>query len=177
MQLTVLSTQHLKAALVLRPAWPSKLWKVDFGNCFVTLTSGSGFNTHTKLVQKTLIREHESSSIHVLKRLSKEKFPLSDSSGQHVLDMNGSSLHLFGVANFSVYMIGWIKTDDSIEYWFPRRAAQMSYPNMFDTTASGSLRIGEAPIECIIRECEEDICLYPTYTWEHIKACGTASYH
>lgn len=156
--------------------WP-EFWKVDAENRFVTLTSGNDFNTRTRLVQETLLKGHEAGSVPVLKKLAKEDFPLYDDNGQHVLDMDGSGLDLFGVANFSVHLIAWVKTDDGIKYWVPRRSAsRMSFPNMLDNTVGGSLTTGEAPIDCIVRECEEEICLDRVYTRENIKACGTASY-
>lgn len=155
--------------------WPD-FWVVNVDKRFVTLTSGNDFNTRTQLVQETLVQGHESGSVPILKRLSKENFPLNDRNGQHVLDMDGVGLDLFGVANFSVHLIAWVNTDDGIKYWVPGRAGRMSFPNMLDNTVGDSLRTGEAPMESIIRECEEEIRLDPTYTREHIRACGTASY-
>lgn len=155
--------------------WPD-FWEVDMDKRLITLTSGTDFKTRTRLVQETLRKGHESGLVPVLKRLSEEIFPVYDSNGQHVLDMDGAGLDLFGVANFSVHLIAWVNTDDGIRYWVPRRAGRMSYPNMLDNTVGGSLGTGEAPIDCIVRECEEEICLDPAYTREHIRACGTASY-
>ncbi|KKY29296.1 putative thiamin pyrophosphokinase-related protein [Diaporthe ampelina] len=93
----------------------------------------------TQLLQETLLKEHEYGSV-VLKRLSKESFPLYDSNGQHVLDIDASGLDLFVVANFSVHILVWVKTNDGIKCWVPRRAGQMSYPNMLDNTVGGSRR-------------------------------------
>lgn len=155
--------------------WPD-FWEVDMSKRFVRLTSVTDFNTRAWLIQETLLKGHESGTVPILERLSKENFPLYDSNRQHVLDMDGAGLDLFGIANFSVHLIAWVDTDDGIRYWVPRRAGCMSYPNMLDNTVGGSLRTGEAPIDCIVRECEEEICLDPDYTRQHIRACGTASY-
>ncbi|KAK7707567.1 hypothetical protein SLS64_007086 [Diaporthe eres] len=166
---------YIHRGFVRQLEWPD-FWVINADKRFVTLTSGNDFNTRTQLVQETLVKGHEPGSVPILKRLSKENFPLYDSNGQHVLDMDGAGLDLFGVANFSVHLIAWVNTDEGIKYWIPRRAGRMSYPNMLDNTVGGSLRTGEAPMECIVRECEEEIRLDPAYTREHIRACGTASY-
>ena len=52
----------------------------------------------------------------------------------------------------------------------------MSYPGMLDNTVGGSLRSGERPIDCIVREAAEEASFPESYTREHVRACGTLSY-
>lgn len=52
----------------------------------------------------------------------------------------------------------------------------MSYPKILDNTVDGSLAAGEKPINCIVRECEEELCLDPAYTRENLRPWGTASH-
>lgn len=47
---------------------------------------------------------------------------------------------------------------------------------MLDHTPGGSLRSGEAPIDCIVREADKEAALLESYTRKHIMACGTLSY-
>ena len=52
----------------------------------------------------------------------------------------------------------------------------MSYPGILDNTVGG-LRSGENPIDCIVRECEEELSLDPAYVCANINACDTVSYN
>ena len=47
---------------------------------------------------------------------------------------------------------------------------------MLDNTVGGSLRFGERPIDCIVREAAEEGAIPESYTREHVRACGTLSY-
>jgi 8-oxo-dGTP pyrophosphatase MutT (NUDIX family) len=51
----------------------------------------------------------------------------------------------------------------------------MTFPGMLDTVG-GSLRSGEKPIDCIVRECLEKASIPEPYTRAYIKSCGTLSY-
>jgi 8-oxo-dGTP pyrophosphatase MutT (NUDIX family) len=53
---------------------------------------------------------------------------------------------------------------------------KISYPNMRDNTVGGSLRSGEKPIDCIVRESWEEASFPTEYTRETIRSCGALSY-
>lgn len=157
--------------------WPH-YWKINHEKRFLTMTSTQNFEQRTKLMEETLRRGTESKSIEGLKNWANELFPVYATDGEHVLDFDGVGVDLFGVVNYSVHMLGWVTTKNGVKkYWVPRRSmTKMSYPGMLDNTVGGSLSSGEKPIDCIIRECEEEISLDPAYTRANIKACGTVSY-
>lgn len=163
---------------VQKMAWP-EYWKVDHEKRMLTLTSAADFHQRTKLLEETLRRGTEAGSIEALKRWANELFPIYAADGEHVLDIDGVGIDLLGVVNYSVHMIGWVTSKaGTTKYWVPRRSmTKMSFPGMLDNTVGGSLSSGEKPIDCIVRECEEEISLDPVYTRANIKACGTASYH
>ncbi|KAF2677169.1 hypothetical protein K458DRAFT_320302, partial [Lentithecium fluviatile CBS 122367] len=59
----------------------------------------------------------------------------------------------------------------------PRRAkTKMSYPSKLDNTVGGSLSTWGKPLDCMVRECEDELCLDPAFTRANLKACGTASH-
>lgn len=86
-------------------------------------------------------------------------------------------MDMFGIVNYSVHMIGWVMTAEGRKISIPRRAlTKMSFPGMLDNTVGGSLATEEKPIDGMVRECEEEICLDPAYTRSDIKACGANSF-
>lgn len=156
--------------------WPD-YWKIDAEKRFLTLTTGSDFETRSHLMKETLTRNLESKKVPSLQRWADEEFPLYSSTNEHVLNMDGCGVDMFGIINYSVHMIGWVMTSEGIKLWVPRRAlTKMSFPGKLDNTVGGSLATGEKPIEGMIRECEEEICLSPEYTRSNIRACGTNSF-
>lgn len=83
----------------------------------------------------------------------------------------------FGIVNFAVHTIGFVNTKEGTKYWVPRRAKnKKAYPGMLDNAVGGSLSAEENPIDCMVRESHEELCLDPEYTRANLKACGTASF-
>ena len=75
-------------------------------------------------------------------------------------------------------MIAYVNTEhEGREFWVPRRArTKMSYPGMLDNTVGGSLRSGEKPIDCIVREAAEEGAISESYIRENVRASGTLSH-
>lgn len=155
--------------------WPD-YWRIDPEKRLLTLISAPDIRTRSRLMNETLRINHKSQKVPALAHWSKEEFPLYSASGQHVLTMNGSGVDMFGIVNFSVHMIGWVTSAEGVKLLVPRRSARMSYPGMLDNTVGGSLPVGEKPIDAMVRECEEEICLDATYVRANIKPCGTNSF-
>ena len=126
----------------------------------------------------TLRTAHEKGNIPALHHWADENFPIYASGGEHVLDIDGSGVDLFGIINSSVHMIAYVNTKEAErKFWVPRRAkTKMSFPGMLDNTVGGSLRSGERPIDCIVREAAEEGSIPESYTRKHVRACGTLSY-
>lgn len=156
--------------------WPG-FWRLDHDNRRVEMTSGKSFEDRTRLMEQTLRTGIETKQVEGLRKWNNELFPVYGFGGEHILNMDGSGLDLFGVVNFAVHMIAYVMTKDGVRYWVPRRSkSKMSYPGMLDNTVGGGLAAGEIPLECIVREAEEEVCFEPEYTRSNVKACGTASY-
>lgn len=156
--------------------WPSS-WSVDHVQRLLTLNSPQDFRKRTKLMNDTLRSEHERGEIAGLRWWSDELFPVYAANGEHVLDMDGCGVDLFGVVNFAVHMLAFVNTKDGLRFWVPRRSkTKMSYPGMLDNTVGGSLSSGERPIDCIVRESAEETSFPEDYIRDNIQACGTLSY-
>lgn len=126
----------------------------------------------------TLRTEHDNGNIDALRWWANEVLPIYSSTGEHVLDIDGCGVDLFGIINFGVYMIAYVNPEnEGRKFWVPRRArTKMIYPGMLDNTVGGSLRSGEKPLECIVREAAEEGAIPESYTRENVRAYGTLSY-
>lgn len=112
-----------------------------------------------------------------LMRWADELSPLYDANGNHILDMDDCGVDVFGIVNYACHMIAWTNTADGVRYWVPRRSrTKMIYPGMLDNTVGGTLASYEKPIDCIVRDAEEEAFLPEGYTRERVKACGTLSH-
>ena len=156
--------------------WPDG-WKVDHEKRTLTLMATS-FKQRTTVMEETLKLAAEKGSVEGLKRWANEAFPIYAGNGEHLLDLDGVGVGFFGIVNYSVHMIGWVKgSSGEVKYWVPRRAlTKMSFPGMLDNTVGGSLSSGERAVDCIVREAEEEISIDPAYTRANVRPCGTASY-
>lgn len=163
-------------AFVKEMTWSSD-WSVDHEKRVLKLHSPSDFQRRTQLVHDTLRSGHESGKVEALRRWNKETFAVYDSDGQHIMDMVGSGLPLFGVIVFGVHMIAYTKTKEGLKYWVPRRSkTKISYPGKLDNTVGGSLASGERAIDCMVRESAEEASLPEEYTRANLKPCGALSY-
>lgn len=156
--------------------WPP-CWSLDHERRFLIFHSPCDFQQRTALMNQTLRSEHEKGHVDAPRRWSNESFPVYSADGEHVMDMDGCGVDLFGIVNYAIHMLAYVKTRDGLKFWVPRRSrTKMSYPGMLDNTVGGSLTSGERPIDCIVRECAEEASFPQDYIRENIKPCGTLSY-
>jgi 8-oxo-dGTP pyrophosphatase MutT (NUDIX family) len=105
-----------------------------------------------------------------------ERYPIYGPNKQLLLSMERSATPLFGVVTYGVHMTGYVQTDEGMKIWAPRRAlTKQTYPGMMDNTVAGGLSTGEKPLECLIRECEEEASL-PEDLVRTAQPCGTLTY-
>jgi len=105
-----------------------------------------------------------------------ERYPVYGPSRELLLSMERSATPLFGVVTYGVHMTGYAETGEGLKIWAPRRAlTKQTYPGMMDNTVAGGLSTGEKPLECLIRECEEEASL-PEELVRTAQACGTLTY-
>ncbi|KAK0506919.1 hypothetical protein JMJ35_010619 [Cladonia borealis] len=157
----------------------SNLWSLNHKKRFLTLHSfPNDVQSRTNAMQTTLRSAYNNGTVSYW---ANELFPIYSSTGGHILDMDGCGVDPFGIVSYAVHMIAYVTTKgneiETRKFWVPRRSkTKMSYPGMLDNTVGGSLRSGERPIDCIVREAAEEGGVPEEYTREHVKACGTLSY-
>lgn len=63
----------------------------------------------------------------------------------------------FGLRAYGVHMTGFVRRDDGIWIWVPRRAKDKStYPGMLDNTVAGGQPIGLGLLDNLVKECREE---------------------
>ncbi|KAH8598191.1 thiamine pyrophosphokinase [Bisporella sp. PMI_857] len=168
---------YMPESLITQMPWPEGSWKLDNEHRTVTLTGGDSFEQRTEKVAKTLRIWIDSGTVTGLSSWRGEAFPLRAAHGEQVLDMDGSGAGILRFPGGGVHMIGYFNTKDGLRYWIPRCAqTKLSYPGMLDNTVGGSLQSGEDPVECIIREADEEASLSQDFTRQHVKSSRVLSF-
>ena len=161
----------------------SKHWDVNDSKKTVTFqprdeqnTSVTDFETRNQILADYLQSVREQRIFVVLDGWRNERYPIYGPNKEVLLSMERSATPLFGVVTYGVHMTGYVSTSEGIKIWAPRRALnKQTYPGMMDNTVAGGLTIGEKPVECLVREAEEEASL-PADLVQTAKACGTLTY-
>ncbi|KAL1899006.1 hypothetical protein Cpir12675_001666 [Ceratocystis pirilliformis] len=117
----------------------------------------------------------------VLKHFRNEMWPVYGRDGITVLySIERVAVGLFGANRYGAHLNSWVRSSDSrggIKLWIGRRAADKpTYPRMLDNTAAGGMVTGEDPLECIIREADEEASLPESIIRQNIIPSGFISY-
>jgi 8-oxo-dGTP pyrophosphatase MutT (NUDIX family) len=156
--------------------WPD-FWTVNEEERKLVFHGGDTFEQRTKRMETTLRENRKKDKTSAFGRWSDERFPLYTDTGEHILDLDGSGVDAFGIVNYSCHLTAYVRTAQGVKYWVPTRSrTKMSFPGMLDNTVGGSLRSGESPLDCIVREAAEEASLPAAFTRANIKPCGTLSY-
>lgn len=84
---------------------------------------------------------------------------------------------LFGINSYGVHLTAYVKDGDQMKIWVPRRAAEkQTYGGMLDNTVAGGISVGETPMECLVREADEEASFPADLIRGHAKPVGTVSY-
>ena len=88
---------------------------------------------------------------------------------------------LLGTTRYGVHMTAYTRDggagDGAGRMWVARRAAtKPTYPGMLDNSAAGGLMTGEDPLECIVREADEEADLQAAFLRPRIRPVGTLTY-
>ncbi|KAF2810058.1 thiamine pyrophosphokinase [Mytilinidion resinicola] len=154
-------------------SWSSE-WKIDPDDRLLTLMS-SDVEGRTKAMNETLRANYNEKR--VVRKWFNENFALVAPNGDHVLDMDGGGVDLFGIVTCGVHMTGFVRTKSGLKYWVPRRSyTKTTFPGRLDNFVAGNLGSMEKPIDGMIREVFEETGIPKDYTRAHIKACGTLTY-
>ncbi|RMZ76866.1 hypothetical protein DV738_g4699, partial [Chaetothyriales sp. CBS 135597] len=118
----------------------------------------------------------ERNEFKVLNGWRNEKYPIYGPNRELLLSMERSCTPLFGVVTYGIHMTAFVRTDEGIKIWTPRRSlTKPTYPGMMDNTVAGGMSTGEEPFECLVRECDEEASL-PEHVVQSAHAVGILTY-
>jgi 8-oxo-dGTP pyrophosphatase MutT (NUDIX family) len=94
--------------------------------------------------------------------------------------MERSASALFGIVTYGVHMTAYVRSPESshgMKIWIPRRAAgKQTYGGMLDNIVAGGMATGEGPLECLVREAEEEASLPSDLVEKSSTSHGTITY-
>lgn len=155
--------------------WPTG-WTIDRKEKTVLL-SGSTLEQRNCTMNSTITAEAARGTFRSLRKLSGELFAVYGPKKELVMTMDRSATVLFGVVTYAVQLLAYDEIEGSIKLWIARRSKSKSnFPGLLDVTVGGGLPAGETPLECVIREAEEEAAVAPSLTLKLITSCGTTSY-
>lgn len=122
----------------------------------------------------------ENKMFRVLEGWRNELFPVYGPDDTLLYSVERTAAALFGIPTYGAHMTAYVKDETAthgVKFWIPRRSrTKMTWAGMLDNTVAGGMATGEVPLECIIREAEEEASLPDNIVRRHIKPAGTVTY-
>ncbi|GAP91989.1 putative NUDIX domain-containing protein [Rosellinia necatrix] len=116
----------------------------------------------------------------VLRGWREEGWPVYVSDAEVLYSAERSGTGMLGVMRYGVHMTGYVRDDAAphgMRIWVPRRAPNKStYPGMLDNTVAGGLMTGEDPLECAVREADEEASLPAELVRARARFAGMVTY-
>lgn len=156
--------------------WTSK-WTIDHKMKRVNLNLlASTPHEISRVIAEMLKIAKEKGVFRVLQGWRNELYPIVRSS-QEQITMDRAASPLFGIVTYGVHMTAYLKEENCMKIWVPRRARhKQTYGGMLDNTVAGGISAGEQPFECLVREAAEEASFPEDIIRSSAIACGTVSY-
>ncbi|KAI1143346.1 NUDIX hydrolase domain-like protein [Hypoxylon sp. FL0543] len=134
----------------------------------------------TTLIAHVMGYWRENKTFDILKGWRSELWPVFGSNDQVLYSVERSGTGLLGVMRYGVHMTAYVK-DETASYGMKilvaqRAANKSTYPNMLDNSVAGGLMTAEDPLECIIREADEEADIPEKLMRERVKFAGMVTY-
>jgi len=165
----------------VNPPDPS-LYSVDGGpnsSRTVTLITGTTEAERSAVVARTCEAMRQTGHWKVLDKWRDELYPVYGPDGDVLFTIERSASPLFGVVTYGVHMTAYFYSGPQreLKIWVPRRSRnKQTYPGMLDNTVAGGIAAGEQPLECLVRECEEEASLPEDMVRRNVKTAGAVTY-
>lgn len=116
----------------------------------------------------------------VLSGWRNELYPVYGPRNKLLYSIERSASALLGIVTYGVHMTAYVHSPESshgMKIWIPRRAAgKQTYGGMLDNTVAGGMATGEGPLECLVREAEEEASLPRDLVEKSSRSHGTITY-
>ncbi len=156
-------------------AW-GKEWEVNNEQKYIKLHGNSPAEKQAA-VDQMLTAEREKGSFNVLKKWTGERFAIFGPHREVIVTVERSASTLLGIATYGVQLIAYCEKPEGLFVWAARRSATKTlFPNCLTVTVGGSLPAGETPLQCLIRESDEEASLPGDLIRSSARAAGTISY-
>ena len=157
-------------------------WIINSDARTVTLatTVDATSKDRTEIVANTLDKMRSAKTFKVLDGWRNEMYPVYGRNGVLLVQIERSACPLFGVTSYGTHMTGYVKDEKEkhgLKIWVPKRSdKKQTFKSMSDNTAAGGMTTGETPLQCAIREAQEEASLPEDITRERLKPAGCLSY-
>lgn len=134
----------------------------------------------SKRVAATVEYWRTSQEFKILNGWRNELYPVYGPKNDLLYNIERSASALFGIMTYGVHMTAYVRSPQSshgMKIWIPRRAAgKQTYGGMLDNTVAGGMATGEDPLECLVRESEEEASLPRDLVRKCATSQGTVTY-
>ncbi|MCJ1462409.1 hypothetical protein MMC07_001010 [Pseudocyphellaria aurata] len=128
------------------------------------------------VIAETLQLARERNVFAVLSGWRNELYPVNTSS-QIPTSIERAGSSLFGIVTYGVHMTAYVKYQNGIKIWVPRRAkTKQTFGGMLDNTVAGGISTGENPFESLVREAAEEASIPESIIRSRAKSCGMVTY-
>lgn len=122
----------------------------------------------------------ENETFRILQGWRNELYPVYGPDNTLLYSVERTAAALFGIVSYGAHMTAYVKDSSAthgVKFWIPRRSrTKMTWAGMLDNTVAGGMATGEVPLECIIREAQEEASLPDDVVRSRIKSAGTVTY-
>ena len=152
-------------------------WSLDKDQRFLTMVGAKSFEERSRILGDTLARAVKEGAPTSPRKIYGETLRLVSSNGEHIANLDRSSVDLFGVISFSAHAILYTIDDGVYQFLVPRRSvAKPTVPNKLDGTVAGIIWAGEKPMDSMVRILAAEASIPEHYTQAYLRSRGTISY-
>lgn len=131
-------------------------------------------------VAKLVKHWHARKTFKVLSGWRDELYPVYDADAQILYSIERTAAALFGIVTYGVHMTAYVVAPEvkyGIKIWVPRRSrGKQTYAGMLDNTVAGGMATHEKPLDCVVREAEEEASLNNDFVRQNVRAHGCTTY-
>lgn len=134
----------------------------------------------SKTVAATTAHWRDTKQFEILEGWRGELYPVYGPGNQLLYSVERTASALLGIVTYGAHLMAYVKDPNAsygMKVWVPRRSyGKHTYPGMLDNTVAGGMSTGELPLECIIREAQEEASLPEDVVRKNITSHGTVTY-
>ncbi|KAF2451665.1 thiamine pyrophosphokinase-related protein-like protein [Karstenula rhodostoma CBS 690.94] len=152
-------------------------WDLDDEDRILTLTGGTTAAERSAVVATTLEALRKTGHFKVLDKWRNELYAVYGRNKELLFDVERAASPLFGVVTYGVHLTAYVKKEDGLRIWVPRRAkTKQTYGGMLDNAVAGGIASGEVVFESLVRECAEEASLPEDLVRSTAKSVGCITY-